>query len=106
MSKPQKWYNVYNTPEELRFFIGADRKSGLVRSSFDFRSTAALAKEGKLTLEEVERFVAKHLKSGVVVASTNKDDHYAYWERVDAAPPKKSVAKTDKDDRVKKAKKP
>jgi len=106
MSKPQKWYNVYNTPEELRFFIGADRKSGLVRSTFDYRSTAAIAKEGKLTLEEVERCVAKFLKGGVIIASTNKDDHYAYWERVDAAPVKKSLAKSDKDDRVKKAKKP
>lgn len=103
---PQKWFNAYATPEELRFFIGADRKSGLIRSSFDYRSTQALAKEGKLTLEEVERIVAKQLKAGVVVASTNKDDHYAYWERADAVPKKKSVAKADKDERVKKAKKP
>lgn len=99
----KKWYDVYTSDEELRFFIGKDKKSGLVRSSYDMRSVAALAKEGGLTLEETEKIVSKFLKMGVVVASTNKDDHYAYWERV--APDlgkkkKKSVADKDKEQRT------
>lgn len=102
----KEWFQAYSCDEELRFFIGKDKKSGLVRSSYDYRSVSALAKEGGLTLEQTEKIVAKFLKMGIVVASTNKDDHYAYWKRV--APDlgkktKKSVADKDKDKRTQSA---
>ena len=99
----KKWHEVYVGDEELRFFVGKDKKSGLVRTSYDYRSTSALSKESGLSMEDTERILAKFLKMGVVVASTNKDDHYAYWERVAAdigLKKKKSIAQTDKDKRT------
>jgi hypothetical protein len=106
----KKWHEVYSNNEEQRFFIGADGASGLVRSAkWNFRSVASLAKEGKLTKEQVERIIDKFLKMGIVVASPDQEDHYGYWQRV--APHLNnqvggSIAQTDHNSRVKASKSP
>jgi hypothetical protein len=102
----KKWHEVYQGADERNFFIGKDGKSGLVRSQFDFRSSAALAKESGLDNDRVEEIIDKYLKLGIVIQSPNKEDHYGYWCRV--APhlgnaTHQTVAQADQADRVKKA---
>jgi hypothetical protein len=102
----KKWYDVYQGNDERAFFVGKDGKSGLVRSSYNYRSVAALAKESGLSKGRVEQIVSKYLKMGLVVASSDKEDHYAYWGRVSpgmtagAAP---TVAVADQNNRINKA---
>ncbi len=101
----KKWYDVYQGNDERAFFVGKDGKSGLVRSIYNYRSVAAVAKESGLSKARVEQIVSKYLKMGLVVASSDKEDHYAYWGRVSpnltagAAP---TVAAVDQANRVNK----
>jgi len=105
----KKWHEVYNGPTERNFFIGKDGNSGLVRSQYDYRSSAALAKEAGITKEECEKIIAKFLKLGVVVQSQSKEDHFGYWMRVSphlANTVQVTIAQADQAARVKKATKP
>jgi hypothetical protein len=69
--KPKKWTEVYpqGTPEgdeEARFF-----KSLARHPKYDWRSTAAIAKESGLTHTRVEQIIAKYLKSSRALAMKN-----------------------------------
>lgn len=102
----KKWHEVYQGSDERNFFIGKDGKSGLVRSQYDFRSSAAIAKEGGITIERAEEIINKYLKLGIIIQSQNKENHYGYWLRV--APhlgtaTHQTVSQADQADRVKKA---
>lgn len=104
MSRPKKWHEVYKGNEERAFFVGKDGKSGLVRSSFNYRSVSALAKESGLTKERVEQLVNKFMASGLIFQNDNHDDQYGYWERVNPnfnTGGAKTVAAKDQDERVK-----
>lgn len=98
----KEWYDNYCNDDELFFFVGRDKKSGLVRSDFDYRSVAALIKESGLTEQRVEQILNKYLKKGLVIQSTNKIDHYAYWRlaKNQGGEKKKSLAQSDKDKRM------
>ncbi len=105
----KKWHEVYTGQDERNFFIGKNGKSGIVRSEFDFRSMKSLVKESGLSEKRTEEIIDKYLKLGIIVQSTNKDDHFGYWLRV--APHLgtnnyQTIAQADQDDRVKKGKKP
>jgi hypothetical protein len=101
----QKWYEVASGAKERSLFIGKDSKSGLVRGEYAYRSVAALTKESGLTREEVEKIIAKYLKFGLIVASPNKEDLYAYVHNVDTSgKEKKSLADSDQEVRLKKKK--
>lgn len=102
MSTLKKWHEVYANDEELRFFVGADKNSGLVRSNYKARSTEALERESGLTTEQVEKIINKYIKPGIVVASDSRENHWYYWENVDTKEKVKSVADTDQADRLKK----
>ncbi len=102
----KKWHEVYSNSDEQKFFIGKDGKSGLVRSQYDFRSVAALAKEAGLTKDRTEQIIDKFVKMGVVIVSPNKEDHYGYWQRVSpnlGSAVALSVSAADQGERVKKA---
>jgi hypothetical protein len=107
-NNPKKWSQVYPQgtkagDEEQLFFIGKDRQSGLARHpSWDWRSTAALTKESGLPRKRVEAIITKYVTLGLVFASPNRPDHWAYWERVPdmLLPDAKSVAKADQEDRI------
>jgi len=106
--KPKTWTSIYpqgtkEGDEEQLFFIGKDGASGLARHpKYEWRSTAAIAKESGLSQAVVERILQKYVKLGLIFPSTSKDDHWAYWERVPekVAPPAKSVAQVDQDNRM------
>lgn len=103
MSKPQKWIDCYpqgtkEGDEEQRFFIALER-----HPKYEWRSTASLAKDAKLSKERVDEIIQKYFKAGIVVNSSTNDDHWGYWERVGVSGKSKSVVKTDQDKRVEKA---
>jgi hypothetical protein len=105
MTKPKKWTEIYPVgtnegDEESKFFKALAR-----RKEYQWRSTAAIAKESGLSKQRVEEIVNKYLKKGVVFQSPKREDHWGYWERVPEMlnQDKKSIAQTDKDARVKKA---
>lgn len=97
----KKWHEVAVSADEYAFFIGKDKKSGLVRSSYDFRSVAAIAKESGLTKDKVEALVDKFMKMGIVVQSPNKEDHYGYWDRVSPNLGKTQTASLSEADKAK-----
>lgn len=102
----KRWHEVYQGGDERNFFIGKNGKSGLVRTDYNYRSVAALAKESGLTKDRVEQIVAKYLKLGIVVQSPDKEDHFGYWQRVGAnlaAGAPNTVSQNDQAARVKKA---
>lgn len=104
MSRPKKWHEVYKNNEERAFFIGKDGKSGLVRSSYQYRSVSALAKESGLTKDRVEQIVNKFLTAGIVFQNENHDDQYGYWERVNPnfqLGGSKTIVAKDQDEQVK-----
>jgi len=102
---PRKWYDAYENTDEYNFFIGKDRKSGLVRSkAHDYRSPQKLADESGLSLAAVEKILAKYIQEGVIVPSSSNDNLYAYWENVKKktpSSPKTSIAENDKKAQVK-----
>lgn len=80
--KPKKWTEVYphgtkEGDEESRFFISLAR-----HPKYEWRSTAALAREGGLSHKRVEEIILKYLKRNIVVQSPSNEEHWAYWERV------------------------
>lgn len=105
VKKPKKWTEVYpaGTPagdEESRFFIALARNP-----KYDWRSSAALAKEANLSKERTEEIISKYFKKGMVFQNPANEDQWGYWERVPQMLPKdhKSLAQKDQEDRINKA---
>jgi hypothetical protein len=105
--RPKKWTDVYpqGTPEgdqEARFF-----KSLARHPKYEWRSTAAIAKESGLTQKRVEEIVVKYLKKNIVFQSPNNEEEWAYWERVPHMVPDEymSASDADKDERIRRASK-
>lgn len=105
--RPNKWTEVYpqGTPEgdeEARFF-----KSLARHPKYEWRSTAAIAKESGLTQKRVEEIVGKYLKLNMVFQSPKNEEEWGYWERVPHMVPDRymSASDADKDKRIKRASK-
>lgn len=78
----KKWTEVYpqgtaEGDEEQAFFISLARNP-----KWQWRSTAAIAKEANLTHERVEEIIDKYVKRHMVFKNPNNDDQWGYWERV------------------------
>lgn len=100
--KPKKWTEVYpqgtaEGDEEARFF-----KSLARNPKYDWRSTAAIAKESGLDQRRVEEIISKYLKKSMVFQSPSNEDHWGYWERVPHMLPEeyRSASDADKDKRI------
>jgi hypothetical protein len=105
--KPKKWTEVYpqGTPEgdeEARFFRSLAR-----HPKYDWRSTAALAKESGLPQKRVEEIISKYLKRNIVFQSSSNEEHWGYWERVPHMVPDEymTASDSDKDRRIRRASK-
>lgn len=105
MKNPPRWTSVYpqgskEGDEEQSFFIALARNA-----KWQWRSTAAVAKEAGLTKERVEELLNKYYKKGMVFQNPQNEDQWGYWERVPEMLPKDNLSITDKDhqDRIKKA---
>lgn len=103
--RPKKWTEVYpqgtqEGDEEARFF-----KSLARHPRYDWRSTAAVAKESGLTPKRVEQIISKYIKLKMVFQSPSNEDHWGYWERVPHMLPDqyRSVSDADKDRRIRRA---
>lgn len=103
--RPKKWTEVYphgtqEGDEEARFF-----KSLARHPKYEWRSTAALAKESGLTHKRVEEIISKYLKANIVFQSPKNEEEWGYWERVPHMVPDKymSVSDADKDRRIRRA---
>lgn len=107
MSKihPKKWTEAYPAGtqegnEESRFF-----KSLARHPKYEWRSTAALAKESSLSQKRVEEIISKYLKLHMVFQNPKNEDHWGYWERVPHMLPEKykSASDVDKQNRINRA---
>lgn len=105
--KPKKWTDVYpqgtkEGDEEARFFRSLAR-----HPKYDWRSTAAIAKESGLDQRRVEEIAAKYLKKSMVFQNPSNEEQWGYWERVPQMLPDGylSASDADKNRRVKKASK-
>ena len=105
--RPKKWTDVYpqGTPEgdeEARFFRSLAR-----HPRYEWRSTAAIAKESGLSHKRVEEIIGKYLKKKIVFQSNNNEEEWAYWERVPHLIPDKymSASDADKDKRIRRVSK-
>lgn len=103
--KPKRWTEVYpqgtkEGDEEARFFRSLARNP-----KYDWRSTAAIAKESGLNQRRVEEIIAKYLKKNMVFQSPSNDEHWGYWERVPHMLPNeyRSASDADKEKRIKRA---
>lgn len=79
--KPPKWLDVYpqgtkEGNEEQSFFIALGR-----HPKYQWRSTAAIAKESGLEVDRVEEIIAKYYKKGMVFQNPKNEDQWGYWER-------------------------
>lgn len=95
--KPKKWTDVYPVGtnegnEESRFFRSLAR-----HPKYDWRSTAALAKESNLTSRRVEEIIAKYMKMDMVFQNPKNEDQWAYWERVPHMLPDVYLSTSDED---------
>jgi hypothetical protein len=95
--KPKKWTDVYSSgtnggDEESRFF-----KSLARHPKYDWRSTAAIAKESGLGHKRVEEIIAKYMKMNMVFQNPKNEDHWGYWERVPHMLPERYVSVSDAD---------
>jgi len=105
--RPKKWTEVYpygtkEGDEEARFFRSLAR-----HPKYDWRSTAAIAKESGLSLKRVEEIIGKYLKKSMVFQNPSNDDQWGYWERVPSMVPDEylSASDADKEKRLKRASK-
>jgi hypothetical protein len=103
--RPKKWTDVYphgthEGDEEARFF-----KSLARHPKYEWRSTAAIAKESGLSHKRVEEIISKYLKKSIVFQSPNNEEEWAYWERVPHLIPDEymSASDADKDKRINRA---
>jgi hypothetical protein len=95
--KPRKWTEVYpqGTPEgdeEARFFRSLAR-----HPKYEWRSTAAIAKESGLPQKRVEEIISKYLKRNMVFQSPSNEEHWGYWERVPQMVPDEYMTASDSD---------
>lgn len=95
--KPKKWTDVYPVGttegnEESRFFRSLAR-----HPKYDWRSTAALAKESNLTSRRVEEIIAKYMKMDMVFQNPKNEDQWGYWERVSYMLPDAYLSTSDED---------
>jgi hypothetical protein len=95
--KPKKWTDVYPVgtkegDEEARFFRSLAR-----HPKYDWRSTAAVAKESGLSPKRVEEIIAKYLKINMIFQNPRNEEHWGYWERVVHMLPDKYVSVSDAD---------
>jgi hypothetical protein len=104
---PKKWTEVYPSgtkegDEESRFFRVLARNP-----KYDWRSTAAIAKESNLSKKRVEEIILKYHKLGIIFQNPKNEDHWGYWERIPHMLPDKtqSVCEKDKNNRIEKANK-
>lgn len=81
---PQKWHVVYQGDNECRFF------QALARGQ-EWRTTDGLAKQAKLTKEQVEKICSKYEPLGMVQQHSKEPNKWRYWEN---APKKKSTKGT------------
>lgn len=102
IKKPRKWTEIYpqgtkTGDEEQRFFIALSRNP-----KYEWRSTAALAKEANLSEERTDEILSKYFKKGIVFQNPKNEDQWGYWERVPEMLPKddSTVAKTDQKKRI------
>jgi hypothetical protein len=103
MSNPPKWTQVYSHgtkegDEEMSFFIALARNP-----KWTWLSTAQISKESNLSQKRVEEIISKYLKHKppLIIASTVKEDHWAYWERVpDMIKTPVSLANKDQEARI------
>jgi hypothetical protein len=100
--KPKKWTDVYPSGtaegnEEARFFRSLAR-----HPKYEWRSTAAIAKESGLTHKRVEEIISKYIKMKMVFQNPKNEDHWGYWERVPHILPDAylSIADADKTKRI------
>ena len=103
---PPKWTAVYpqgtkQGDEEQDFFISLSRNP-----KWQWRSTASIAKEAKLSKERVEEIIAKYYKKGMIFQNPANEDQWAYWERVPDMLPQQedSITSKDHNDRINKQK--
>lgn len=101
---PKKWTELYAAgtkegDEESRFFKALARNP-----KYEWRSTAALAKESNLSKEKIEKIIQKYYKLGIVFQNPKNEDHWGYWERVPHMVPDKkdSISDKDKNSRIEK----
>lgn len=99
---PPKWTEVYphgtkTGDEEQEFFIALARNP-----KWQWRSTAQLAKESKLSKVRVEEIIMKYLKKGIIFQNPANEDQWGYWERVPEMLPKdkKSITSEDQKNRI------
>lgn len=95
--KPRKWTEVYpqgtkEGDEEQDFFIALARNG-----KWQWRSTAAVAKESGLSKERVDEILNKYWKKGMVFQNPKNEDQWGYWERVPEMLPEEIVSITEKD---------
>ena len=103
--KPKKWTEVYPVgtkegDEEARFFRSLAR-----HPKYDWRSTAALAKESGITQKRAEEIISKYLKTNMIFQNPRNEDQWGYWERVKHMIPDEymSAADADKNKRINRA---
>lgn len=103
--KPKKWTDTYPVgtkegDEEARFFKVLARNV-----KYEWRSTAALSKEGNLSKKRAEEIIAKYHKLGIIFQNPRNEEQWGYWERVPHMLPEKkdSISKNDKDHRINKS---
>jgi hypothetical protein len=99
---PPKWFEVYPVgtkegDEESRFFRALARNP-----KYEWRSTAALSKESRLTIERVEEIINKYYKKGMIFQNPSNEDQWGYWVRVPHMVPDvdESLAKKDQNSRI------
>lgn len=100
---PPKWPDVYPQgtkagDEEQVFFIALGR-----HPKWDWRSTAQLAKEVKVTKERIEQIIQKYFNKGMVFQNPLNEDQWGYWERHPTLLPQEEDQLVDADhkDRIK-----
>lgn len=99
---PKKWTEVYVSgtkegDEEVKFFRSLAR-----HPKYEWRSTAALAKESGLSQKRVEEIISKYIKLNMIFQNPKNEEHWGYWERVPHMLPDayKSVSDLDKEKRI------
>jgi hypothetical protein len=100
--KPKKWTEVYAAgtregDEESRLFRSLAR-----HVKYEWRSTAAVAKESGLSSKRVVEILAKYWRLNMVFQNPRNEDHWGYWERVPHMLPDKyeSISDADKRKRI------
>lgn len=99
---PPKWQDIYPQgtkigDEEQKFFISIS-----TNTKYEYRSISIMSKETGLSQERIEEIIEKYHKLGMLFQKPDKEDYWAYWERVPNLVPKPymSIGDKDKKDRI------